>query len=54
MIFELLLAAAGMTAEQIDELGRELEKMGYKRRENVGKFALFVRKKPARLRGRKR
>lgn len=33
--------SSGMTAEQIEELGKALQKMGYKRTENGGGFACF-------------
>ena len=41
---------SGMTAEQIEELGEKLEKLGYGRREDVDGFALFELKKSARRR----
>lgn len=35
---------SGWTEEQIEELGRGLEKIGYVRKEDVDGFAYFVRK----------
>lgn len=39
--------SSGMSAEDIEELGRGLEKMGYKRKEDVDGFAYFERRKGA-------
>ncbi|GAI17278.1 unnamed protein product, partial [marine sediment metagenome] len=35
---------SGLTAQQIEELGRGLEELGYERKEDVDGFAYFVRK----------
>jgi len=40
--------SSGMTEEQIVELGRELKKMGYERRDDVDGLAYFERVKPRR------
>lgn len=36
---------SGLTNEQIDELGEELKKIGYERKEDVDGFACFERRK---------